>query len=133
MSAFCISQRDANMQGCKDVWPTNLTLFEAASAKVPEYAGRLQELLLDVKKGMLGKTELEEAISWWHAAHEIDYVPSRDWPTNTSTFNFVISLSLTHTLETWHRLWNIANDGYLAKKSLDEAIVEILDGQVIVL
>jgi len=133
MSAFCISQRNANMQGCQDVWPTNLALFEAASAKVPEYAGRLQELLLQVQEGMTSKTELDEEISWWHAGHEIEHVPSREWPTNASTFHSVMAFSPAHTQKKLLRLWDLANDGSRAKRSLDEAIIEILDGQVIVL
>ena len=113
---------------CKNSWPTNQELFEAAKAKAPHYASHLDRLMDLTKQAMHEKDILDHLVG---QVLDLEAMIAYDWPTNFSLFSMAINkLNALQDYEISNELddrWDSVNDGIFAKRNLDATIVQILD------
>jgi hypothetical protein len=113
---------------CKNTWPTNQELFEAAKVKAPHYASHLDRLMDLTMEAMREKDNLDHRVG---QVLDLEVMIAYDWPTNFSLFSMAINkLNALQDYEISEELddrWDRVNDGIFAKRNLDATIVQILD------
>ncbi len=115
------------MACCANAWPTDHDLIEKAKATSPEYTKRLDELIEKTEQGMRDKDLLDHRVGQLLG---LEVMVAHEWPTDTALFSMVIAKLTPEQdyliIEELYDLWTAAAEGMIAKKKLDDTIVQIL-------
>jgi hypothetical protein len=115
------------MNVCKNSWPTDHTLFEAAKLKAPEQAKKLGELLEMTEQVMREKDILDHRIG---QVLGLEVMVAHEWPTDRTLFltaivkaNSVEDYAVNTELQ---ERWILIKEDMKCKTALDELIAQIL-------
>jgi hypothetical protein len=115
------------MDACKNSWPTDHMLFEAAKLKAPEQAKKLDDLLEMTEQVMREKDILDHRVG---QILGLEVMVAYDWPTDRTLFltaivkaNSMENYALNSELQ---ERWILVKEDMKCKTQLDELITQIL-------